>query len=166
MKRKDVKVGELYEVEHYGSYDVVLILDDKAWSDTRFSSWSRHDYRRTGKGNGVAVARRSRLSDNAWWTPDVVQLQKLYPLGTEDAERTERAAARQKSDDHANERKAHLAEVAGRVDVNATFPYRRGYGSGPGYIDYQHVEMSLSDFEELVAELTALRGEITNIGQG
>lgn len=157
MKRKDLVVGQVYESEQFGVFRPVVVLDEKPWEKVGYGGGFRTRFR-TGKGNGVAVAESSNytVDENTYWRPEVVQLSKLHPVGTEAARRSEQERQRQASADHASERKAHLKSVAGRVGVRrAEFPYRRGYGGGAGYIDYHAVELSLADFEELVRKAAA-----------
>lgn len=151
MKRKDLIVGQVYESEQFGVFRPVVVLDEKPWEKVLFASRYTNRFRR-GRGNGVAVAEASnyQVNEKSTWRPEVVQLSKLHPAGTEQRVRNERDAQRRASDDHASERKSYLADLADRAGVKASFPYRRGYGSSPGYVDYQTVEISLRDFEDLV----------------
>lgn len=157
MRRKDLVVGQVYESEQFGVFRPVVVLDEKPWEKVGYSGGFRTRFRQ-GKGNGVAVAESSNytVDEKTYWRPEVVQLSKLHPVGTEAARRSEQERQRQASADHASERKSHLKSVAGRVGVRAEFPYRRSYGSsGAGYVDYHTVEVSLKDFERLVRKAAA-----------
>lgn len=167
MKRSELKRGMQVELRTYGdSFETVVVVDTEPWVDTvsrtsyrpsRFApaaGWSKNR-------NGVAVAKLRRFlsTEEPDWHPAVVQLTQLFPVGTAAARRQAREvenSRKKTATEQAEVRKQQLTEALGLDKHDLRYPYRQ-YGSGPGYTDHGHVEISISKLEDLVTELQAYR---------
>lgn len=167
MKRSELHVGQTVELETYkDDFATVVVVDTRPWVDTTpKSSYRPSRYRPAAEydtnRNGVAIAKSMvwRPGEAPEWRPLVVQLSKLFPVGTAAARREardEQSAREQHARDQAEAKLQWLTELLGLKKYDLSYPYRR-YGSGNGYTDRSRVELPVAKLEELTAELLSLR---------
>lgn len=175
MKRSELRPGmevEIISTRH--GFRQAIVVDPDPWDRVdgfhggttfrRASAW-------TTNRHGLAVAVRESNVDwldpdhpiqHIRWTPDVVQLNVVFPIGTyADRERVRREAqAAETERQQTNEqRRETLAKRLGLRRIQLSYPYRRSGRSG-GYVDYYRVEIPIDKLEALADRIDELEAQV------
>lgn len=170
MKRSDLYPGlEVEVLQPGGVWQHAMVVLTEPWQRvTSFGHSSVYRFRPatsyTGNRQGLAVA--IRHSHTVWddpdhpqqrvtWAPAVVQLNTVFPVGTQEANRLAQRMADEETQAERKTREQRRMDLAKRLGlrrVELQYPYRKN----GKYVDYFRVEIPIGKLEEMADYVESL----------